>query len=1567
MKKFVFFLLIFCLVFTSMIPAAVAAPFPMDLLDLPITSVQSVENQLEFIAPSQQWLDIASTEAPAKFSNVSYQLAQNVIRVDNKVTSSLGTAGQFLAGSTLQKQTPNAIIAEGGYIKQSILDSAAAKVGRAITPGTVVVDEATGTAFKVVSPTTFTGVFQSDSELSQLVAPLKDTYTLTTPELHEIISDFDIEEETISLTRGNIVSFGRNIEKNIVSGVAFPQAPAGADQESVDAKFGSRYKLDAEKGFHYLTNPLVALEFKNARLDATTKSGMGVEVQLSGGIGIQGLNLTGKYSAFGGYKIAVSVQQESYLVVELGAKLYEEVRIPLFGIDVPFGVGRVSGGLFAIIGIDGEITLDIVAREYIPAEVGVQGGTAFCIPTSIRPIFSTKLETDGEVDITGHIHGYIRMGLIAEIRIFGFDLVGAGALLGAGVTAIEDGAYVDVNLYALLNIYFKFVGKHINILNLQPSILKRQQVNTDIYRIKFLEAYVTPVRVGGTIYQQSGSMDIPDFPAANIPYRVIVVPHGVKYNLNDPETLKQDGIRTYPAEGHAYTNEWGEFIQKGAEDLVLYGNEDIFLEFTPPGKSTLYSNPTKPIIPFGSVTIERGDLFNNFVLGLVDPVQAINWDDGIQAITYEPIYYAGEPIYLTPLKSNSYHYQQPFGGQARTRTDERGFFDTRIPLSAPLSEKDGWVDINTNFELFYDHAEYGFASGLDVTLHAKGEVVNFKIKHTPKLELAFSHTIVPVPELTEKVVEGEQIIDRMVYDEYIWVANDHGDRVPTDAEFRYFWREFSTQDFSAEVQEKVLWQEEWSSFPDNWERDLSPAGTHKLEEVLDKDGNPTGAALFSQRVTVEWVWQAHPNPVRIVSDNYAIRFSGDSAAFQVQTSGMGPIGYSLIEAPDGITIDYETGLISIAEQVPANTYSFKIYAEEDRDRMWRQLGVPVFVLDFYEGHDPSPPAEQAFTLQVRNKGGMIEIPDTDVPVIPGIPEIPGTTEPDPEPSEPGIEDPALPEPEVPEPDEPDPGGPGPDGPGPDEPVGPGAGDPDEPVGPDGPGPDGPGAGPDGPAVPDPRTPPVINDESHDYKFVKYTEEGTTRQMVSATGSLPITWSLVPTGRLPVPNGITIDEQLGLLQFASNLGVGTYAFTIKAQNDVGSDTKVASLEVKTNLLPGPGPIIPPIRGLSNVTGMIGSVGGNLNWDLGFHQMIISESPKFAVDPAKFSKLPNNSLTIRYDDPKDVYTHDRFTVNGAEFVRWNSYPGVGLGTGRAYPLSMSFNVGTGEKFKDYSPRVDNYHYDPAANKNTVERNKLINNIKEILNLQIKTYLDQSRIVTEPVYIGDIFDSLPKANDNVYVDRPSYFNTNQTISVINLNKGAQVEVDLNEFTGTKIPGTYFTALQTNKKGELAFNQDGASIKFIGGDIKTASEYDMFDFGYYDPAFSHDQILETIGEAGENFTYAFAYHGDLPGRAEFAIETDLSPGLNVNVYKFDFETEKFIPVAKGVQVETGGLVRYQNNTMSEYLITTKELSRDLLASSGTGGTVAWWMYLIIGLVLAGVAVGAVYIVRRRQAQVPA
>lgn len=1347
----------------------------------------------EFLPASTNWNTLISDTEPARFdeNKITYQLASNVLLVNHTVTDSIASAGQLIDGNIVQKLKPNRIIAEGGYIPMNILQAAAAEKGRTVNNGMIVINESTGTAFKVVSPTVYDGFFNVDSNLNNSVKLLEGNYSIIKPSLQDIITDFDFQEDTISLTRGNITEFAPDIEKNIMlSSYTKPMA------------FN-----DSMKDFKYLSDdPLIHLKFDNERLDAKLSEGTTVSVTISGGLGIDDIDLTARYSRSDGYKIAITLKQESYLVIELDATVKEEIRIPLFAIDIPFGIGRVSGGLYAIVGMDGTIKIEIEARECTTTKLGVRGSTKWYIPTSVHRIFENSLETDGEVDIAGDIDGYLKLGPMVGIEIFGFDLVGAGVHLGAGVHVDKVGKSLNVELYGIFDVYVKFNGKTYNLINYRPTILKRTQADTAGYKIKIMEAFVMPGRVGGTIQEEiDDPLDLDGYVGVEgIQYRILVVPDGVTFNPDNPSDLDNVKIRKYPSSGYALTNNEGEFIQKN--DKILYAHDKAYLEFRV-GNESYFSDPVDPKLPFEDIKLTNADYFNDYAVGQVMPVKVINWlttDSDSPEDQFEWTYYKNALIHVTPYNSDI------TGGKAHCWTDEYGHFDTSIPFIFYGKEFPNSIDIKPIYREDIG-IEVLHWTVFDLTIDCNDATMTKRIGNfSPTASFSFQRVVNEVKDSYERYMEDGKIVDRMAFDEHIIVTNLLGTRTVEDKDFYYSLFGFSTQDYLYRFSDSEL-SANLAAFTGNnmWETKpiiIPKADFATLVPILDTLGNPTGAAEFTQRIVVEWVWQNHPNPINITSDDNAIMI-GTGGEFQVLAEGDGPFNYNLIGAENDIQIDYNTGLISVPNNIPEGVYTFIIRVSE------AIIIMPIGASDPRSGNDLIS-CEQLFILTITNPGY-------------GVGEA-----------------------------------------------------------------------------------PVIAERTNGYNFSTLINGGdlVIDILLSSNSIEPSSYSIVMNkSNYQIPEKINIDPMTGIITVSEGLDIGTYYFAILVTNLYGGDIQNCSLDVIA---------------LSSI----------------LHD--IYEEPI--------------NIIIRCDHKMDVYSNDSLDTNGAAYVKWDTFVGVKI---EGIYISSEYDM------VDHSPISDKYHF--------YEQIDIPNNVKEEILQSFQNQL--SDYLYGEVFYGEKLNSenlLKEFNDfliNPLGESLFYMEYGSMLNDINNDKGGDFAVELGGGKGTIVTGKYFSALKNNKNGNLVFEQQGAIIAFKGRDIlkETETDYEIFDFGYSDKAPHQAEMLSGLGEGAKSFTFGFNHHGELPGMASFSIETDISEGEKVNVYRFDSEVNKFTLIAEKLNVGKNGLVNYKNNTMSEYLITTETIEgaliSDMVNQQGYESLI-FKIILSLDIVLAAATITIIIIRKKKQ-----
>jgi hypothetical protein len=563
------------------------------------------------------------------FRDVTYVLQDDVVKVPGVLNH------DFLQNNLKMREevdgysvrmSPYAKLAAGALIPRNSLEQSAginlsqikrssSRSGDAATSsvsaliGTILVDETNGIAVKI------TGA-QTNNSTEYLM--------LERPQIHEVVKDFKIPAQTVYLTDANLFPLSDAVSKSIVK-----TPKRGGDFSLLDQKF---------------PHPLIRLGFDNVELQATLPDGSSVTVVLDGILILNTIHVDGDYSCFDGYSFQVNTGEGIGLKAKVLSDLNEEAVIPLFGIDIPAVVAHVRGGLFLKVGLHGDFAIGLQLSQWSSVTAGIRGGTAFCVPDSFHPIFSFDKGFDGDASFEGEINGALRVGPLLDLELFGFDVVGAGALIGIGasckVTPSNDGLQkIDADLYAPLNVYATLLDHQLNLINQNFMLAQLHKVysagtdnngNRRVFKVVLQEACAYQKTVWGVVYD------------LNQPSTNDGQPPPLKDALVIIEIDHSDGGIKPQAGGITDSN--GFFVirpvnlQKGDKVTVTrIGGVDVS------------SLPIEPTFPFKLVQLDYVDFFDDSSKGYVAPARVVDWEqtnknnDGKKV--YKEITYTGKITY----------------------------------------------------------------------------------------------------------------------------------------------------------------------------------------------------------------------------------------------------------------------------------------------------------------------------------------------------------------------------------------------------------------------------------------------------------------------------------------------------------------------------------------------------------------------------------------------------------------------------------------------------------------------------------------------------------------------------------------------------------------------------------------------------------------------------------------------------------------------------------------------------------------------------------------------------------
>jgi len=201
----------------------------------------------------------------------------------------------------------------------------------------------------------------------------------------------------------------------------------------------------------------------------------------------------------------------------------------------------------------------------------------------------------------------------------------------------------------------------------------------------------------------------------------------------------------------------------------------------------------------------------------------------------------------------------------------------------------------------------------------------------------------------------------------------------------------------------------------------------------------------------------------------------------------------------------------------------------------------------------------------------------------------------------------------------------------------------------------------------------------------------------------------------------------------------------------------------------------------------------------------------------------------------------------------------------------------------------------------------------------------------------------------------------------KSNLIEYNLSTAATKTVDGSIFKALEDNKSADLSLNLGGAKIIFEANNISNVDTSKSYDFTYTVGSQYKDYIVKTTGDEKATFTYSFAYHGQLPGNAQFDITTNFASGDKVNVYRYDPDKKEYISIAEGLTVNSGGRVSYINNTCSDYVITTKtikgatksEMLKNQLSSTAPNTSNSSGFVVLAAVIALGVGFGVGFLLK--------
>lgn len=743
------------------------------------TNVDPIKNIYKFDRDLPRFDWGKNAPKPATLKGVTYKLADNVITVDQKVTDNIRSVSQVTSRNFSTPGSIRRIVDQGGLLKA---DQLMASTGiKSIKPGQIFVDVENDLAFKVPTSPANEG------------EPYAGYVPVIRPELQEVIKDFKIPAQTVQLNQSNVAHFASDANGNGLD--KYLKKPGQTHVMSQDMSnepmepIGPTHLKDIIAEFYFPSEGIT--------VTGTTPSGGEVAINIKGYLGIGDMTLDGYYDKWD-YAFYFSVAEEMQLQATLAAELKEEVRIPILGVDVGSNskIGSIAGGLFLIVGVDGDFTLKVEARQWTTLnKVGLKGSNFFYVPCSIRPLlefgdcgFTLDSQFNGAVD------GYVKGGALLELSVLGLDLVGGGVFAGMGASTVVSGEYLETDLYGLVQAYLKFIGKTKYIINWKPTILHKRQTNTAGYKITFKEACAYRDEVWGTITFDGGTKGIIPEPDKDI---ILWVKDTQGHETSYEDKTDGNGNFHFP-------------------NVKLRKDDEVYVRLQERnGTEMVRSESVNPTFPFDSIIVQEADFFNDYVKGYVPSVIVKDWDNNSQKeLIFEPDKSGDSGITLS-LSTR----------KAPVTLNEKGFFDLEGISVLPTDK--------ASCELKFD--------GWTVKSNEIAPTVEFQAQ-TVRMPISY-----------EKVMENGKPVDITKINEVVFVRNMRGEKQYTAS------AAFTAKGYTQSATGCYLINPD-TGLPLLQEAGIpEQTKTVKLRALLDTGEETLGGSQFSNTIIKKWYWEPKPS------------------------------------------------------------------------------------------------------------------------------------------------------------------------------------------------------------------------------------------------------------------------------------------------------------------------------------------------------------------------------------------------------------------------------------------------------------------------------------------------------------------------------------------------------------------------------------------------------------------------------------------------------------------------------------------------------------------------------------
>lgn len=278
--------------------------------------------------------------------------------------------------------------------------------------------------------------------------------------------------------------------------------------------------------------------------------------------------------------------------MRVGAKIADEKKVLLWGTEIPAGtIGKGELGIYAVVNMEGEITLVADLQQTIDVGLGARGGTCWFLPTSIHNASWFNHTCEVALEAEAKLRAFAGLHCAATLQLKSYKVLDIYLRGGMEGTIESDLTTLSADVGVRMKAGGKVISKKFTLMDEYYSLWKLQKPDMAGFLIGMEEVCALGDHVAGVIRRKQGNDQYEPYAG---PFEVVVTrPNG----------------RTEQFSGSSDAG--GFFLVKG---IPLRKGDLVAIQ---PEGANIASPPVRPTLPFRGINLTAVDYYTGKAYGSV--------------------------------------------------------------------------------------------------------------------------------------------------------------------------------------------------------------------------------------------------------------------------------------------------------------------------------------------------------------------------------------------------------------------------------------------------------------------------------------------------------------------------------------------------------------------------------------------------------------------------------------------------------------------------------------------------------------------------------------------------------------------------------------------------------------------------------------------------------------------------------------------------------------------------------------------------------------------------------------